>query len=48
MDNIPEHESIDQSLFRLILDMDRFGGEEDTPMWADVLKPIGERYRSIP
>jgi hypothetical protein len=42
MDNISEHESIDQPSFRLILDMDGFGGEEDTPMWANVLKLLGD------
>lgn len=42
MDAIPQRESINQSLFRIMLDMDGFGGEEDRPPWADVVRRVGE------
>jgi arylsulfatase A-like enzyme len=40
IDDIPQRESINQSLFRIMLDMDRFGGEEDRPPWADVVRQV--------
>ncbi len=36
---IPQQPSINQPLIRLMMDMDRFGGEEDRPPWADVVRP---------
>jgi len=36
IENIPQRESINQPLFKVMMDMDRFGGEEDREPWADV------------
>ena len=33
--NIPQQPSINQSLLEVMMDMDRFGGEEDRAPWAD-------------
>ena len=35
---IPQQPSINQPLIRLMMDMDRFGGEEDRPPWAAVVR----------
>ncbi|MEM1435995.1 MAG: sulfatase-like hydrolase/transferase [Pseudomonadota bacterium] len=40
IDGIPQRESINQSLFEVMLDMDRFGGDEDRPPWADVVRQV--------
>ncbi len=37
IDRIPQRESINQPLFRVMMDMDRFGGEEDRQPWADAV-----------
>lgn len=37
---IPQRESINQPLFKLMMDMDRFGGEEDRQPWADAVKQV--------
>jgi arylsulfatase A-like enzyme len=42
IDDIPQRESINQSLFRVMMDMDGFGGEEDRPPWADVVRQVGD------
>jgi arylsulfatase A-like enzyme len=42
IDDIPQRESINQPLFRIMLDMDGFGGEEDRPPWADVVSQAGD------
>jgi arylsulfatase A-like enzyme len=38
IDDIPHRESINQSLFQIMIDPDRFGGEEDRQPWADVVR----------
>lgn len=40
IDQIPEAEAVNPPLFRSILDMDRFGGEEDRAPWAEVVQQI--------
>ncbi len=40
IDKIPQRESINQSLFRIMMDMDGFGGEEDRAPWADVVRQV--------
>jgi len=40
MESIPQRESINQPLFKAMLDMDRFGGEEDREPWADVFRKV--------
>lgn len=42
IDDITQQESINQSLFRLMMDLDKFGGEEDRPPWADVVRQVGD------
>ncbi len=42
IDDIPQRESINQPLFRIMMDMDGFGGEEDRPPWADVVRQVGD------
>lgn len=39
-DKIPQRESINQPLFKIIMDMDGFGGEEDREPWADVVRQV--------
>lgn len=36
INSIPQRPSINQPLFKAMMDMDRFGGEEDRAPWADV------------
>ena len=38
IDQIPQVESINQPLFKIMMDMDKFGGEEDRPPWAEVVQ----------
>lgn len=38
INQIPQVESINQPLFKVMMDMDKFGGEEDRPPWADVVQ----------
>ncbi len=40
IDQIPEGEAVNPPLFRVMLDMDRFGGEEDRAPWADVVQIV--------
>ncbi|MGA1677629.1 MAG: sulfatase-like hydrolase/transferase, partial [Pseudomonadales bacterium] len=40
IDKIPQRESINQSLFEVMMDMDRFGGEIDREPWADVVRQV--------
>ncbi len=42
IDHIPQRASINQSMFRIMMDMDGFGGEEDRPPWADVVTQVGD------
>jgi hypothetical protein len=37
IDNIPQQESINQPLIKIMMDMDGFGGKEDRHPWADVV-----------
>jgi arylsulfatase A-like enzyme len=36
--NIPQRDSINQPLYKIMMDTDRFGGEEDRPPWAAVVR----------
>ncbi|MEK9870004.1 MAG: arylsulfatase [Gammaproteobacteria bacterium] len=42
IDQIPQVESINQPIFKVMIDMDKFGGEEDRPPWADVVRTADE------
>lgn len=42
IDQIPQAESINQPIFRVMMDTDKFGGEEDRPPWADVVRTADE------
>jgi hypothetical protein len=36
--NIPQRDSINQPLYKIMMDTDSFGGEEDRPPWAAVVR----------
>jgi arylsulfatase A-like enzyme len=38
IDRIPREESINEPWYEIVMDPDAFGGEEDRPPWADVVR----------